>query len=34
YEKGIEVTKKDMDAININGDKFHPEWNYTIENSA
>jgi hypothetical protein len=30
YKKGIKVTDKEMAGININGDKFHPEWNYTI----
>ena len=30
YEKGIKVTDAQMDALNIKGDLFHPEWNYTI----
>jgi hypothetical protein len=30
YPKGIKVTDKEMEAINIIGDAFHPEWNYTI----
>jgi hypothetical protein len=30
YEKGIEVSKEDFEAINILKDEFHPEWNYTI----
>ena len=30
YEKGIKVTDAQMDARNIKGDAFHPEWNYTI----
>ncbi len=33
YEKGIKVTDKDMDSINLIGDDFHPEWNYVIKNS-
>ena len=31
YEKGIKVSDADMDAINICGDEFHPEWNYVIK---
>ena len=30
YEKGIKVSKSEMDNLNITGDAFHPEWNYTI----
>jgi hypothetical protein len=30
YSKGIKVSNADMAALNINGDPFHPEWNYTI----
>ena len=30
YEKGIKVSDAEMDALNIRGDAFHPEWNYTI----
>ncbi len=30
YEKGIKVTDAEMDALDITGDAFHPEWNYTI----
>ena len=30
YEKGIKVTDAEMDALDIAGDAFHPEWNYTI----
>ena len=30
YPKGIKVTDDEMDALNITGDAFHPEWNYTI----
>jgi len=28
--KGIKVTDDQMSSLNITGDKFHPEWNYTI----
>jgi hypothetical protein len=30
YEKGIEVTDKEFESINIIKDDFHGEWNYTI----
>jgi hypothetical protein len=30
YPKGIKVSDAEMGTINITGDKFHPEWNYTI----
>ena len=31
YEKGIKVSDAEMAALNIVGDDFHPEWNYTIK---
>jgi len=30
YEKGIKVSDDEMATLNIKGDTFHPEWNYTI----
>ena len=30
YKKGLEVTDKEFEAINIQQHKFHGEWNYTI----
>ena len=30
YEKGIKVSDAEMEALDITGDAFHPEWNYTI----
>ena len=30
YPKGIKVSDAEMEALNIKGDAFHPEWNYTI----
>jgi len=30
YEKGIHVSDAEMEMLNIAGDDFHPEWNYTI----
>jgi hypothetical protein len=29
YPKGIQVSKEEMASLNITGDEFHPEWNYT-----
>jgi len=31
YEKGVKVSKAEMAALDITGDDFHPEWNYTIK---
>jgi hypothetical protein len=30
YPKGIRVSDAEMADLNIKGDTFHPEWNYTI----
>ena len=30
YEKGIKVSKAEMNRLNLRGDTFHPEWNYMI----
>jgi hypothetical protein len=30
YPKGITVSDAEMATLNIKGDAFHPEWNYTI----
>jgi hypothetical protein len=30
YPKGIKISDAEMDTLNIKGDAFHPEWNYTI----
>ena len=30
YLKGIKVSDEEMASLNIKGDAFHPEWNYTI----
>lgn len=30
YEKGIKVSDAEMEALNITGHAFHPDWNYTI----
>jgi hypothetical protein len=34
YPKGIKVSDADMATLNIRGDIFHPEWNYTISPRA
>jgi hypothetical protein len=31
YEKGIEVTDEELQALNIKREKFHGEWNYIIK---
>ena len=31
YEKGIKVSDAEMARLNLTGDDFHPEWNYTIK---
>ena len=30
YQKGIKVKDAEMAALDITGDAFHPDWNYTI----
>jgi len=30
YPKGIKVSGEEMASLNLKGDDFHPEWNYTI----
>jgi len=30
YPKGIKVTEAQLATVNLTGDPFHPEWNYTI----
>jgi hypothetical protein len=30
YEPGIEVSENELSLLNLRGDNFHPEWNYTI----
>jgi hypothetical protein len=31
YEKGIKISPAEMQVLNVTGDAFHPEWNYTIK---
>jgi hypothetical protein len=30
YQKGIKVSNAEMKRLDVTGDVFHPEWNYTI----
>ena len=30
YQKGIKVSDEELEAVNLVGDEFHPNWNYTI----
>lgn len=34
YPKGVKVSDTEMATLNIKGDTFHPEWNYTISPRA
>jgi hypothetical protein len=31
YAKGVKVSDEEMEALNIEKDRWHPEWNYTIK---
>jgi len=31
YRKGVKVSDAEMKSLDITGDEFHPEWNYTIK---
>jgi hypothetical protein len=31
YHKGVKVSNAEMAALDMTGDEFHPEWNYTIK---
>jgi hypothetical protein len=30
YPKGIKVSEEQMATLNLKGDEFHPDWNYSI----
>jgi hypothetical protein len=30
YQKGVKVSHAEIAALNLEGDGFHPEWNYSI----
>ncbi len=34
YPKKLVVTDEQLAAVNLTGDEFHPEWNYTIKPSS
>ena len=34
YPKGTKVSDAQLAAVNLTGDPFHPEWNYTINPRA
>ncbi|MCA1678963.1 MAG: ISAzo13 family transposase, partial [Actinobacteria bacterium] len=34
YPKAIKVSDEELAAVNLTGDRFHPEWNYTISPSV
>jgi hypothetical protein len=34
YRKGIKVSKAQMKCLDVTGDQFRPEWNYTIRPRA
>ncbi len=34
YPTKVKVTDEQMEAVNVEGDEFHPEWNYTITPSV
>jgi len=31
YHKGIEVSDEELNAVNIERDDFHGEWNYIVK---
>jgi hypothetical protein len=30
YRKGIKIRAAEMKSLDIRGDAFHPEWNYSV----
>ena len=34
YQKGIRISKAEMRRLAIDGDVFHPEWNYTVKSRS
>lgn len=34
YPKAVKVSDEQLGAVNLTGDEFHPEWNYTIKPSG
>jgi len=31
YQTGKKITDEQIKQLNLQGDDFHPEWNYTIK---
>jgi hypothetical protein len=31
YQLGREISDEDLTTLNVSGDEFHSEWNYTIK---
>ena len=31
YPKDIRISDQQLAAVRLHGDRFHPEWNYTIK---
>lgn len=31
YQLGREISDREIATLNISGDEFHPEWNYTLK---
>ena len=34
YQKGIQVSDEELEAVNLSKAQFHGEWNYTITNNC
>ena len=34
YPSKLQITDQQMQAVNITGEEFHPDWNYTITKSV
>ena len=34
YEAGVQITKAEMERINLKPHPLHPQWNYTISSTA
>ena len=34
YETGIKISDEELNKVNLIGDDFHPEWNYSIDKNG
>jgi len=34
YPKGLKISDTELAAVQLQGDAFHPEWNYTVKPRA